>query len=130
MIISSTTRSKQNSEKVSEAHLNKPQILNQIIGSSRTTAIAGRAVGKTHGITSVTLFDWCEAMPRSVIRLACYTYEGLKMNVLPGIIKAWKVIYGYEEGVHFWVGKLPPKNILVQKPYRDPKGDPKHIVFW
>lgn len=97
--------------------------------SNKTVVIAGRAFGKTNKITALTLANWLNAMPRSVLRLACYTYEGLKMNVLPGIIQGWESL-GYEEGKHFWVEKEPPSQFKIPKPFRDPKGNPKYKITW
>lgn len=107
------------------------------INSNRETVIAGRATGKTFGITALRLANWMDAMPRSVIRIACYTYEGLKMNVLPGVIQGWEEILKYKEGTtnakdggHFWVSKMPPKQFKILKPYRDPKGDIQYQIRW
>lgn len=69
-------------------------------------------------------------MPRCVIRLAAYTYEGLLKNILPGIISGWETRYGYKEGVHFWIGKEPPEELNIPKPYRAPRGKPQHNMYW
>lgn len=76
-------------------------------------------------------------MPRCVIRIACYTYEGLKTNVLPGLIQGWTEILKYKEGTndpkdggHFWVAKMPPKKFKIHKPYRDPRGDVQYQIRW
>jgi hypothetical protein len=59
------------------------------------------------------------------------------MNVLPGIIKGWKDILGYQEGTknaadggHFWVGMNPPPEFRILKPFRDPRGEIKYQVRW
>lgn len=91
--------------------------------------IAGRAFGKTNKITALKTADWVKAMPRSVLRLACYTYEGLKMNVLPGIIQGWESL-GYLENEHFWSEKEPPSYFDIPNPLRDPRGNPKYKITW
>ena len=111
--------------------------MSSLIDSNRTIVIAGRATGKTHGITAIKLANWLDSMPRCVIRICCYTYEGLKMNVLPGIVSGWESMLNYKEGTnnaedggHFWVSKTPPKKFKIDRPYRDPKGDVKYKITW
>jgi len=124
------TSKRRTDEKTREVHLNLPQLLYWLVQATLTIIIWGRATGKTDGPSAIFTAECMSNMPRCVIRIASYTYEGLMKNILPGIIKGWEKNYGYVEGMHFWVGKPPPESLNIPKPYRKPRGDSKHMIYW
>lgn len=113
-----------------KVHLNIPQLLYWLIKAAFSIVIWGRATGKTDGPSAMFTAECMDNMPRSVGRIGAYTYEGLMKNILPGIIKGWEERYGYVEDIHFWVGKRPPEEYKIPSPYRKPRGDAKHMIFW
>ena len=117
-------------QKVRKVHLNIPQLMYWLTQAALSVLIWGRATGKTNGPSAIFLAECMDNMPRSVIRLAAYTYEGLMKNILPGIIQGWEDKYGYVEGIHFSVGKPFPADRKVKKPYRAPRGSAKHTIYW
>lgn len=124
------TSKKSQSKPTRKVHLNIPQLLYWLIRAVTTVVIWGRATGKTDGPSAIFTAECMDNMPRSVIRIAAYTYEGLMKNILPGIVKGWEERYGYVEGIHYWIGKEPPAELKIPKPYRRPRGDAKHMIFW
>jgi hypothetical protein len=128
--MNSLTTLKSTIDETRKVHLNLPQLLWWLIKPKISVLVWGRATGKTDGPSAMFTAEAMDSMPRCVLRISAYTYEGLLKNVLPGIIKGWKQRYNYVEDVHFWVGKRPPKELGIKEPYRKPLGDPKHMIFW
>lgn len=124
------TTKKRADEPTRKVHLNLPQLYYWLVKAVLSIIVWGRATGKTDGPSAIFTAECMDNMPRSVIRIASYTYEGLLTNILPGIIKGWNKNYGYVEGIHFWVGKRPPEELNIPKPYRMPLGSAKHMIFW
>lgn len=126
-----TWTSKRNFEgKTRKVHLNIPQLLWWLIKPRLAVLIWGRATGKTDGPSAMFLAECMDSMPRSVGRIAAYTYEGLLKNIIPGVKEGWRERYGYIENMHYWVGKKPPEKLGIPAPYREPMGDPKHNIYW
>jgi len=117
-------------EPTRKVHLNIPQLLWWLIKPRIAVLIWGRATGKTDGPSAMYTAECMDNMPRSVGRIAAYTYQGLLDNILPGIKIGWQERYGYIEGIHYWVGKRPPANLNIPEPFRAPGGDPKNHIYW
>lgn len=115
---------------IRRVHLNIPQLLWWLIKPKLAVLIWGRATGKTDGPSAMMSAECMDHMPRSVGRIAAYTYVGLLDNILPGIFAGWEDRYGYIENLHYWVGKKPPAELNIPRPYREPKGDPKNNIYW
>jgi len=128
--MNSLTTKRSTPKETRKVHLNIPQLLWWLVKPKLAVLIWGRATGKTDGPSAMFTAECMDNMPRCVIRISAYTYEGLLKNVLPGIIKGWKERYGYIEGVHYWIGKRPPQSLGIKDPYRKPLGDAKHMIFW
>ncbi len=106
---------------------NIPQLKVQLIDTQIMVCRWGRATGKTK-IGGYWTVNRAMRMPRSGNAIAGATYTHLMTKLAPGIVREWEEL-GWKEGIHFWLGKFPPKE------YRIPKGlqpmlSPKHTVFW
>lgn len=91
-----------------EVYFNTPQRLTQLIGANTTVIVAGRRTGKTDSIAAPFVLRNMQRMPGSTGGIVVPTFRHGLTNTIPGLLTAWKR-WGYVEGVHFVVGKRPPK---------------------
>lgn len=99
-----------------------------MIRTTISVIVAGRAGGKTDGISADAALFNVHEMPRGNGAIYCNTYTSILQIVLPGMIRGWKR-YGYHEGVHFWVRKYAPKEYDLRKAYRYPL-TAEHYIHW
>ena len=97
--------SKQNKE----IYFNSPQRLTQLIGANTTVIVAGRRTGKTDSIAAPFVLRNMQRMPGSTGGIVVPTFKHGLTNTLPGLFAAWKR-WGYIQGVHYVVGRKPPKS--------------------
>ncbi len=97
--------SKQNKE----IYFNEPQRLTQLIGANTTVIVAGRRTGKTDSIAAPFVLRNMQRMPGSTGGIVVPTFKHGLTNTLPGLFAAWKR-WGYIQGVHYVVGRKPPKS--------------------
>ena len=112
---------KQHSKRV---YFNKPQLLTQYIGAKTTVIVAGRRTGKTDSIASPFVLRNMQRMPGSTGGIVVPTFKHGLTNTLPGLLAAWKR-WGYINGVHYVVGRKPPKSFA--KPITEP-ADYEHVI--
>ncbi len=112
---------KQHSKRV---YFNKPQLLTQYIGAKTTVIVAGRRTGKTDSIASPFVLRNMQRMPGSTGGIVVPTFKHGLTNTLPGLLAAWKR-WGYINGVHYVVGRKPPKSF--SKPITEP-ADYEHVI--
>ena len=112
---------KQHSKRV---YFNKPQLLTQYIGAKTTVIVAGRRTGKTDSIVSPFVLRNMQRMPSSTGGIVVPTFKHGLTNTLPGLLAAWKR-WGYINGVHYVVGRKPPKSF--SKPITEP-ADYEHVI--
>lgn len=105
-------------------YFNKPQRLTQLIGANTTVIVAGRRTGKTDSIAAPFVLRNMQRMPGSTGGIVVPTFKHGLTNTIPGLLAAWKR-WGYVEGLHYVVGKKPPKSF--RQPIIDPK-DYEHII--
>ena len=105
-------------------YFNKPQRLTQLIGANTTVLVAGRRTGKTDSIAAPFVLRNMQRMPGSTGGIVVPTFKHGLTNTIPGLLAAWKR-WGYVEGLHYVVGKKPPKSF--RQPIIDPK-DYEHII--
>ena len=79
-----------------------------LIGAKTTVVVAGRRTGKTYGIGSPFALRNMQRMPGSTGGIVVPTFRHGLTNTLPGLFSGWKAM-GLVEGVHYVVGKKPPK---------------------
>ena len=105
-------------------YFNKPQRLTQLIGANTTVIVAGRRTGKTDSIAAPFVLRNMQRMPGSTGGIVVPTFKHGLTNTIPGLLAAWKR-WGYVEGLHYVVGKRPPKSF--RQPIIDPK-DYEHVI--
>ena len=112
------------SENKKKVYFNKPQRLTQLIGANTTVIVAGRRTGKTDSIAAPFVLRNMQRMPGSSGGIVVPTFRHGLTNTIPGLLAAWKR-WGFVEGVHYVVGKKPPKSF--KQPIIDPK-DYEHVI--
>ena len=100
-----------------KVYFNKPQRLTQLIGANTTVIVAGRRTGKTDSIAAPFVLRNMQRMPGSTGGIVVPTFKHGLTNTVPGLLAAWKR-WGFIEGVHYVVGKKPPKSF--KKPITPP----------
>ena len=110
-----------------EIYFNKPQRLTQLIGAHTTVIVAGRRTGKTDSIAAPFALRNMQRMAGSTGGIVVPTFRHGLTNTIPGLLAAWKR-WGYLEGVHYVVGRKPPKSF--GKPLIDPKYYEHVISFY
>ncbi len=96
-------------QKKNLVYFNKPQRLTQLIGANISVIVAGRRTGKTDSIAAPFVLRNMQRMPGSTGGIVVPTFRHGLTNTIPGLLAAWKR-WGYIEGVHYVVGKKPPKS--------------------
>ena len=107
-----------------KVYFNKPQRLTQLIGANTTVIVAGRRTGKTDSIAAPFVLRNMQRMPGSTGGIVVPTFKHGLTNTIPGLLAAWKR-WGYIEGLHYVVGRKPPKSFRL--PIIDPK-DYEHVI--
>ena len=110
-----------------QIYFNKPQRLAQLIGANTTVIVAGRRTGKTDSIAAPFALRNMQRMPGSTGGIVVPTFRHGLTNTIPGLLTAWKR-WGFIEGVHYVVGKKPPKSF--GSPIIDPKYYEHVISFY
>lgn len=101
-----------------KVYFNKPQRLTQLIGANTTVIVAGRRTGKTDSIAAPFVLRNMQRMPSSTGGIVVPTFKHGLTNTIPGLLAAWKR-WGYIEGIHYVVGRKPPKSF--RQPIINPK---------
>ncbi len=107
-----------------KVYFNEPQRLVQLIGANTTVIVAGRRTGKTDSIAAPFVLRNMQRMPGSTGGIVVPTFKHGLTNTLPGLLAAWKR-WGYVEGVHYVVGRKPPKSFA--QPIIAPK-EFEHVI--
>jgi hypothetical protein len=89
--------------------------------------LAGRGFSKsfTNGLSQANKIA---IMPRSVGLFTSPTYSMIYTKTLIPMKAAWEQHLGYIEGIHYIVGKAPPKHFA--KPYHKPHRYENVVTFW
>lgn len=110
-----------------KVYFNKPQRLTQLIGANTTVIVAGRRTGKTDSIAAPFVLRNMQRMPGSTGGIVVPTFKHGLTNTIPGLLAAWKR-WGFIEGVHYVVGRKPPKSF--GKPIIPPFDNEHVITFY
>ena len=97
-----------------QIYLNKIQQRVMYIGAKTTVVVAGRRTGKTYGIGAPFALRNMQRMPGSTGGIVVPTFRHGLTNTLPGLFSFWKNV-GLIEGIHYVVGKRPPKTFAKAK---------------
>lgn len=116
-------------ERVKKVHrlLNPVAIKHLMQRQTYNVLIGGRAFSKsfTNGIRQAMKV---ELMPRSLGLFTSPTYSMIYTKTIIPIKAAWEQHLGYIEGIHYVVGKVPPKHF--DKPYHKPHRYENVVSFW
>ena len=107
-----------------QIYFNEPQRLTQLIGANISVIVAGRRTGKTDSIAAPFVLRNMQRMPGSTGGIVVPTFKHGLTNTLPGLFAAWKR-WGYIQGVHYVVGRKPPKSFA--KAIIEPS-DYEHVI--
>jgi len=88
----------------------------------------GRGTGKST-ILARFIIDCVTQMPRSSGALVASSYSQIKERTLPSTI-AGLAQHGWYEGLHFFIGKKPPKSFKWVQPYESSLDYKNCIIFW
>lgn len=99
----------QTNPKAKPTYFNRPQLMAQLVAARTTVIVAGRRTGKTDSIAAPYTLKMMQRMPGSTGGIVVPTFKHGLTNTLPGLFAAW-ARWGYKRGVHFVVGRQPPKS--------------------
>ena len=80
-----------------------------LIGAKTSVIVAGRRTGKTFGMGAPYVLRNMQRMQGSTGGIVVPTYKHGLTNTLPGLFAGWRAM-GFREGVHYVVGRKPPKD--------------------
>lgn len=110
-----------------QIYFNKPQLLTQFIGANTTVIVGGRRTGKTDSIAAPFVLRNMQRMAGSTGGIVVPTFKHGLTNTIPGLLAAWKR-WGYIEGIHYVVGKVPPRGFA--EPITEPLEWEHVIAFY
>lgn len=105
-------------------HFNPAQLLAFAVFAQQMGIIAGRATGKSGGMTAPFLIQNVLAMPRSAGGLLAPSYANLVEKILPEITIGFERL-GFIEGEHYVIGEKPKFKTLA---YRFPRKNYSHFI--
>ena len=110
-----------------QRYLNPVALWHVMSNAMNAVFIAGRGASKsfTNGLKQAKKV---ELMPRSLGLFTSPTYTMIYTKTLMPMKMAWEQHFGYIEGVHYVVGKVPPKHF--EKPYFRPHKYDNVLTFW
>lgn len=91
-----------------KVYFNPVQLQCQWIAANTSVMVCGRRTGKTDGMAAPFLLRCIQRMPGSTGGIVVPTFLHGLTNTIPGVLAAINR-WGYIEGVHYVVGKIPPK---------------------
>jgi len=109
-------------------YFNPPQRKAAMIRANTEYHVWGRRTGKSHGLIGPRSINNILELPRSMGAFLFPTYKMGLTQILPNTINAWKML-GYQEDVHFTIGKKPPKKWNWEEPFIKPR-DYQHVIAW
>lgn len=109
-------------------HFNYAQQRAWIVNANILALIAGRGIGKDHGIITPAVLRNVKEMPRGATAFIAPTYVKAKGDLIPSLVKALEK-FNFYEGVDFWIGEHIPKKVKHVKAYEHPR-DPQYSVFF
>ena len=113
--------------KATLTYFNRPQLQAQLVAARTTVIVAGRRTGKTDSIAAPYTLKMMQRMKGSTGGIVVPTFKHGLTNTLPGLFAAWQR-WGYKKGVHYVVGRRPPKSF--DKPITEPHDWEQVISFY
>lgn len=114
-------------EEVRRIYYNPVQLRTQWIGANVSVMVCGRRTGKTEGMAAPFVLKMVTRMPGSTGGIVVPTFLHGLTNTIPGTLAAL-VKLGYKEGVHYVIGRQPPK--WFAEPKIRPTAWTHVIAFW
>jgi hypothetical protein len=108
-------------------YLNPVAQMHLIATSPYKVIIAGRGFSKSFG-NGLSQSNKVALMPKSLGLFTSPTYSMIYTKTLIPMKSAWEQHCGYYEGLHYVVGKVPPKHF--EKPYHRPHRYENVVSFW
>lgn len=108
--------------------MNDPQLECYHVAAHTSVFVAGRRLGKTHGVVAPWLRRNTQHMPGSAIGIVCATFQQALTRTLPGTLAALSDM-GFRRDLHYYVGVRPPKSAGFAKPVREPISYDR-VVSW
>lgn len=109
-----------------KVYFNDVQRRVQLIGARTSVIVAGRRTGKTDSIASPFMLRNMQRMPGSGGGIVVPTFKHGLINTIPGMLAAWER-WGYHEGIHYVIGKQPPK--FFKDPIVKPREN-EHLIHF
>lgn len=117
----------QTNPKAKLTYFNRPQMMAQLVAARTTVIVAGRRTGKTDSIAAPYALKMMQRMPGSTGGIVVPTFKHGLTNTLPALFAAW-ARWGYKKGVHYVVGRRPPKSFAT--PITEPHQWENVIAFY
>lgn len=109
-------------------HRTPSQIKMALVDAAESTLVMPRGTGKTEYIHAYRSHKCATRMPGARGGFVGRSYAKLMENILPGLIKGWKIL-GWQRNVDFWVKEKPPKSLGIPAPYGESL-DSSHSIFF
>jgi len=98
-----------------QKYLNRAQQTALAVAANTEIDICGRRFGKSFGIVSLRIKRNVEFMPGSTGGFIASSFKQAHTKTLPAAISGLAE-FGWYEGIHYVIGKRPPKNLGYGKP--------------
>ena len=115
-------------QETKKIYYNRPQLEFRYIAAHTSVIVAGRRLGKTHGIIAPWLLRNVQHMPQSGGGIIGSTFQQLLSRTLPGSLKSLEDM-GFYRNIHFFIGRKPPKAAGFKEPIIKPISY-DHVVSW
>lgn len=110
-------------------YLNRGQQYAMLIQANIEVIIASRRFGKSFGIVAPRVIRNVVAMPGSTGAFVAATFKQAKMRTLPAMLLGLKEL-GILPGVHYVIGRKPPKRLCFAEPIVKPEKYDDVLSFW
>ena len=108
--------------------LNSAQLRSAVCEAHFQVDLWGRATGKSLGL-AIKIIKLMRLMPRASGALVGRTYQEILTRTLPSTINGLRLL-GFHNGIHFLIGKPPPKNMRWPLPYEPPLKFNYYVLFY
>lgn len=109
-------------------YFNNPQLEFRYIAAHTSVVVAGRRLGKSHGINAPWLLRNVQHLPRSGGGIVGSTFQQLLTRTIPGTLKSLEDM-GFRRNVHYWIGRKPPVSADFRRPVIEPVSY-DHVISW
>lgn len=117
------------SEERKITYLNRAQQEALLIGAHTEVDICSRRFGKSFGIVSRRIKRNVQFMPRSTGAFVASSFKQARTRTLPAALSGLREA-GFIEGIHYVIGKRPPKNLGYPKPYIEVQNFEDVVTFY